>query len=389
MMIVVAVAAVWLLLGMRVHGDRLDAIRTGGTLGVGLGGVVALWLAVRRQRSTELDVLQKYEVHRLAERTAQDARDDVIDRRITEQYTKAVEQLGQSAPVRLGGLYALERLAQNNPGQRQTIVNVLCAYLRMPFTPPVRPAETFDVTVRREPSVRPGKAGEDIDPRHQELQVRLAAQRILADHLITEESEKRWADIDLDLTGATLVDFDFHGRRVREAKFADATFIGDADFSNTAFDGKATFSRAQFTGRAEFSNAVFAGAAWFFKTWFLGSGNFRLTSFRYLRFEGVRADGPLAFEEAKLGMSWFGSACFFQAVNFSNASFDDGDNDLYRGAARFLASVALVPANDASRWPPGWTIDRCGDPIDFPDFPGEWRNLRFDKTKATPAPPAS
>ncbi|WP_285479610.1 pentapeptide repeat-containing protein [Amycolatopsis sp. NBRC 101858] len=310
MMIVVAVAAVWLLLGMRVDGDRLDAIRTGGTLGVGLGGVVALWLAVRRQRSTELDVLQKYEVHRLAERTAQDARDDVIDRRITEQYTKAVEQLGQSAPVRLGGLYALERLAQNNLGQRQTIVNVLCAYLRMPFTPPVRPAETFDAAVRREPSVRPGKAGEDIDPRHQELQVRLAAQRILADHLITEDSEKRWADIDLDLTGATLVDFDFHDRRVREAKFADATFIGDADFSNTAFDGKATFSRAQFTGRAEFSNAVFAAAAWFFKTWFLGSGNFRLTSFRYLRFEGVRTDGPLAFEEAKLGMAWFGSACF-------------------------------------------------------------------------------
>ncbi|WP_372672794.1 hypothetical protein [Amycolatopsis kentuckyensis] len=70
---------------MRVDGDRLDAIRTGGTLGVGLGGVVALWLAVRRQRSTELDVLQKYEVHRLAERAAQEARDDVIDRRITEQ----------------------------------------------------------------------------------------------------------------------------------------------------------------------------------------------------------------------------------------------------------------------------------------------------------------
>jgi hypothetical protein len=31
---------------------------------------------------------------------------------------------------------ALERLAQDNPGHRQTIVNVVCAYLRMPFALP-------------------------------------------------------------------------------------------------------------------------------------------------------------------------------------------------------------------------------------------------------------
>ncbi|WP_158854835.1 hypothetical protein [Saccharothrix deserti] len=55
-MVLIAVAAVWLLLGIGVTGDKLDAIRTGGTLGIGLGGVVVLWLAVRRQRSTELDL---------------------------------------------------------------------------------------------------------------------------------------------------------------------------------------------------------------------------------------------------------------------------------------------------------------------------------------------
>ncbi|MEV4250934.1 hypothetical protein AB0J63_47045 [Streptosporangium canum] len=59
---------------------------------------------------------------------------DATERRVTELYTKAVEQLGHAgAAVRLGGLYALERLAQDNPGHRQTIVNVICAYLRMPY----------------------------------------------------------------------------------------------------------------------------------------------------------------------------------------------------------------------------------------------------------------
>ena len=65
---------------------------------------------------------------------------DATERRITELYTKAVEQLGNDkAPVRLGGLYALERLAQDNPAHRQTIVNVICAYLRMPFPPQRQP----------------------------------------------------------------------------------------------------------------------------------------------------------------------------------------------------------------------------------------------------------
>ena len=101
---------------------RLDAVRTGLAAGAGAGAAVGLMLAFRRQHHQEI---------------ATDLTDrDATERRITELYTKAVEQLGSDkAPVRLGGLYALERLAQDNPAHRQTIVNVICAYLRMPFSP--------------------------------------------------------------------------------------------------------------------------------------------------------------------------------------------------------------------------------------------------------------
>lgn len=98
-------------------------------------------LAARRRRSAEPDLEPKDH--------------DATQRRITDMYGKAADQLGaDKAPVRLAGLYALERLAQEHPLQRQTIVNLLCAYLRMPFT-----------------------EGEE------ELQVRKAAQRILTLHL--------------------------------------------------------------------------------------------------------------------------------------------------------------------------------------------------------------
>jgi hypothetical protein len=104
--------------------SRLDAVRTGLAAGAGAGAAVGLMLAFRRQHHQEIaTVLTDL---------------DATERRITELYTKAVEQLGSdNAPVRLGGLYALERLAQDNPAHRQTIVNVICAYLRMPFSLPV------------------------------------------------------------------------------------------------------------------------------------------------------------------------------------------------------------------------------------------------------------
>jgi hypothetical protein len=107
----------------------LDAIRTASAITVAAGGAAALLLVARRQRSTELTLEHQREVALAAER-------DAAEQRITELYAHAVDQLGaEKAPVRLGGLHALERLAQNNPVQRQTIIDVICAYLRMPYTP--------------------------------------------------------------------------------------------------------------------------------------------------------------------------------------------------------------------------------------------------------------
>jgi hypothetical protein len=67
------------------------------------------------------------------ERLASVDEHDATERRVTELYTKAVDQVGsERAAVRLGGLYALERLAQDDDRHRQTIMDVVCAYLRMP-----------------------------------------------------------------------------------------------------------------------------------------------------------------------------------------------------------------------------------------------------------------
>jgi Pentapeptide repeats (8 copies) len=64
---------------------------------------------------------------------------------VTDRYTKAVEQLGSTqASVRVGGLYALERLAWDSPDDRPTIVEVVTAFVRerAPW-PPHPPKSSF------------------------------------------------------------------------------------------------------------------------------------------------------------------------------------------------------------------------------------------------------
>jgi hypothetical protein len=85
----------------------------------GAGALVALVVAYRRQRVTEVDALRE------------------ATRLHTERFSNAVAQLGaDAAAVRLGGIHALTGLADDAPTRelRQTCIDVLCAYLRLPYT---------------------------------------------------------------------------------------------------------------------------------------------------------------------------------------------------------------------------------------------------------------
>jgi hypothetical protein len=228
--------------------------------------VFALLLAVRRQWHQEL--------------SATATEHDASERRVTELYTKAVEQLGSDkAAVRLGGLYALERVAQNNLEQRQTVVNVLCAYLRMPFSPPGTSPRRLGI---RRPT-RPPRPHHNPTPStatttsastaREELEVRQAAQRILTKHLQPEPQpttpvDDFWKNINLDLAGATLMNWDLRDGRVHNATFNLTQFSGTTWFYGAQFTGTASFDSAQFTSPAGFDGAQFTDDTRFHETWF-------------------------------------------------------------------------------------------------------------------------
>ncbi|MFS8103701.1 pentapeptide repeat-containing protein [Lentzea alba] len=356
---------------------RFDALRTGLSIGIGGGGIFALYLAWRRQHATEIGLVQKerdqadvaraYELQREtaehtrlhAERVAATTERDAEARRITDLYAKSVEQLGSDkAPVRHGGLYALERLAQDhpdNPALRQTVVNVLCAYLRAPFDPPGdQPDAGAHAETRDEYRVQV-----------QEREVRLTAQRILTTHLDPgndpdHPSTNFWPDTDLDLTAAVLVDWDMHRGRPNNAIFRSTVFSGDTRFAGASITGQASFVDAQFTANTRFDNARFAGPARFDNAKFTSIARFEHTIFAEMaHFGGATFAGGAFFEQASfssyallprtsfLEQAWFNGATFTEYAAFETALFAEGarfENSLFTAGVTFSSATFRMHA---------------------------------------------
>ena len=310
-----------------------------------------LWMLVLRRRHHQ--------------ETASDLSDvDMTERRAAELYIMAVEQLGsEKAQVRSGGLHALERLAQDNPALRQTIVNVICSYLRIPFSSTAPEAAEGQKESGTESAAETDGIG---GAWRRERHVRLTAQRILTEHLrngrtkdqrSTDSSNSRfWNNIHLDLTGATLIDFNlvdgvmtganfrraaFSGNATfrgatfggnaqfggaafsRDASFSGATFSRDARFSGAAFSGDALFGGAAFSGDAGFPEAAFSGDALFGGATFGRSAGFRRAAFGGdAEFRKATFTGDAGFDKATFGRgAWFGEAAFTGDAGFRKATF--------------------------------------------------------------------
>ncbi len=210
----------------------------------GIGGVVGLVMLYRKQRIAEAADERSHAAKLLADiadaRAALAAERDVV-RLFNERFAKAAEQLGSDkAAIRLSGVYAMAGLADDWTHGRQTCIEVLCAYLRLPYT-------------------TPDGEGEEQDKARAERQVRYTVIRILRDRL-RPDAKVSWQGHDLNFTGATFDGGDFSG-----AEFS----AGDVTFRACRFvAGVVDFTRTRFTGaRVSFLEATFSGS----EVWFQGS----------------------------------------------------------------------------------------------------------------------
>ncbi|WP_410814709.1 pentapeptide repeat-containing protein [Micromonospora sp. 067-2] len=301
---------------------RLDRIKTALTVAAGLAAGITLLLTLRRQA--------------LSERAQRFTEHDAIEQRITGLYIAAAGQLGSDkAAVRLAGLYALERLGQDTPKLRQTVADVLCAYLRMPYTPPQE-------VLNRSPQSSPHFVSpeEEFDPeeqsmRREELQVRLTAQRLLGNHLRADNAEDPeppsfWRGTEgermsLDLVDAVLVDFDLWKCHVDGLDLRGAQLYGSARFRKAQFHGDILLIGAQFHAKVDFGEARFMGSLLGTHVTFWGAlGLSAVHCFKKVDLERAHFHEGIYMGHAKLeGVLNLRSAIFWAQANLSNAEFRD------------------------------------------------------------------
>lgn len=296
----------WCLIGFAIHGywtwglgpgesTRADAVRIVLTMVAGVGGIIYLTIAYRRQRGVE-------------------AADFV------NQLENAARQLGSTEPmVQYAGIYALEALADENEAERkQLCVDVLCGYLRLPYQGGGGPSLLKEIVEKH--SWTDGRRNVEeirvLQLRPADREIRLSIIRMISKHL-QRDSPKSWSGLDLDFTGVVFGGGDFSravfsGGAVsfKEAEFSGGTVLfNDVEFSA----GDVSFEGSEFSGAdVSFEGAMFSGGEVIFK-------------------DAKFLDGKLTFSGAKFSAG---------TVTFGKAEF--------RGGKVIFAGTTLVASADFS-----------------------------------------
>lgn len=270
----------------------------------GAGALVALIVAYRRQRIDEDGALREH------------------TRLHTERFTTAVTQIGDDSPaVKLGGVHALAGLADDapTPELQQTCIDVLCAFLRLPYRarsdiPSGDEAVAHDYLALRE--------------------VRHTVIRLIRDHLrLPDDHQHTWRGRHLDFTGVEFDGGDFSAAHFSNCvvSFNGATFAGHVRFEDMTYhDCEVRFDGAQFTGgRVSFDGSDVHSAA---------------LTFRNADFHGgeVSFNGVTIFPASSLNFAsamFEGAAVSFRGLLmreranllFDEAEFSRGEVD-FRGA---------------------------------------------------------
>ncbi|MFD0201824.1 MULTISPECIES: pentapeptide repeat-containing protein [Saccharothrix] len=297
-----------------------EAIKTGGLAGGALVALYALWLNDRRRRTDEDRQLVEVARQKLEDARAEHDRSRVAD----ERFARSVELLGHEAEqVRVGAMHALAGLARSRAEYTQTVLDVLCAYLRRPF---------------------------EGGPR-EELEVRLTAQRLVAD-LLPRADDEHAPRYNLDLTRAYLEYFDISHRQVGDLMLRAAQLKQSNSFHHVVVHGGAWFTDADSAGRLYLHHMTIHGKAWFSR--FTCAERADYTATRFLgptKFAGGSFAGPVSFEGCE----------FAEPIDFEGAKFTGGLN-LALGKPTVARTHAMyVSPEHENTLPDGWVVERRED----------------------------
>jgi uncharacterized protein YjbI with pentapeptide repeats len=302
----------------------------------------------------------------------------------TTLFTKAVEQLGATRDesdgagqtvtrpnleVRLGAIYALDRVARDSERDHWPIMQVLCAYVRSPQNcgAPAPPPEGI-----KSHSEKFRTWLNSIEPPRVDVQAALTVIGERAEGRRELEARRR---LQLDLRHANLQGAVLGSRYFEDAIFERAHLDG-ASFTRAHLDG-ASFQKAHLAG-ASFEGARLDG------TLFLGAhlagASFYVAHLDAASFGGADLDGA-SFDAAHL------DAASFHEAHLAGASFHGAhlDRTFFLGAHLDGASFFNVDLSKARSLDPAMLASAFGDAStrlpDEKERPAAWPHRKLSKEK--------
>ena len=266
----------------------------------GLAALIAIAFTFASVKTTQ----NQLEIARQGQTTAEQGQ-------ITDRYNAAITNLGShSIEVRLGGIYALQRLMQDSPRDQRTVIAVLCAFVRdqsaatiKPGKPLARPPTdvqaALTVVGTRDAARDAPTTVLDLDHAHL-TGADLAGTNLR--HANLAGANLRGAHLGLaNLRGATLIGANLGGAHLREAQLTgaelDGTDLTNADLSIAhlvgAFLHGANLTAAYLTGadlRGADLGLADLGGAWLRGAWLRGA-DLRGANLRFAHLRGAHLKG--------------------------------------------------------------------------------------------------
>jgi uncharacterized protein YjbI with pentapeptide repeats len=263
------------------------------------------------------------------------------NRLITERFTRSIEQLGnQEETIRIGGIYALERIASDSPRDGWTIMEVLSSFIRgkqdikgqdTSGLPMIRTDSQAALTVikRRQTDLENDRQYLDLSLTnlHEANLVEANLDRAKFNHSILTQADLRQAKLNF----ANLSNANLAGANLPEAKLAGANLI-QANLSNTNLSA-ADLSEANLN-KANLSDAILDGA----KLTNASLGNVNLTSAILI---GANLRGA-TLSKANLSKADLSGADLYQ-VNLSDANLNQTD-------LRKVKNLDITQIQQAQNW---------------------------------------
>ena len=344
-------------------GDTKDL--TTALLGV-TGGVVALFSLIKSHQKSELEReqldTQKQKDARDHIRQLHNSYNDRFDKAVAELYSNDVKAAYTAVPklAKLADAWLdyedlsndaeeLEKLKKKAEKEAQTIINILCKYIR---TMPGEYTEEDLKDIGGLDATTQDKLKNESEIRRlifSEISDRSSKVKVKKDKISTNSGP--WSKFYFDFSYAPIF-YPLYDLTFENSNFEFARFYTEIDFSNSSFIGKTNFESVHFVNNFKahinFRSTKFIGEVSFLNARFDRFADFESSNFRQkASFENTTFDESAHFENARFKKSTlFSRATFTGPADFTNVTFRRSVGfslSTFKNSADFSKAIFFTP----------------------------------------------